>query len=65
MNEKLLNFEEAAEVLGIAVPTLRTWVREHRIPHTRIANHLVRFRAADLDAWLETRSVRAAAQGQE
>jgi len=39
---RLLNYEEAAEVLGIKLGTLRTWVSYKKIPYIKI-NGAVRF----------------------
>ena len=50
--------EEAAEYLGCTPDTLKVWVSKRRVPFVRVGR-LVRFRKADLDAWLEDNAVPA------
>ena len=40
--KKLLNYQEAAEKLGLAPQTLRTWVHQGRIPFLKLGR-AVRF----------------------
>lgn len=54
----LLSVEEAAAYLNIAVWTLRHWVSDRKIPFVRLGR-LVRFRQADLDAYISRNIVRA------
>lgn len=52
-----LTTPEAATRLGITAQHLRNLVRDGKAPaHYRIGAHL-RFRALDVDAWLESRRV--------
>lgn len=52
--------EQAAEYLGVKSETLNTWrcKRQHAIPYYKVGR-LIRYRKADLDAWLEQRRVAA------
>jgi excisionase family DNA binding protein len=52
MLDKLLTPEEAATALGVQVGTVRVWAAERRIPTIRVGR-LLRFRVADVQAWLE------------
>ena len=58
----ILNYEQAAEYLGIPVKTLRTWVHEKRIPITRLSpggaerKGRVYFNRRALDRWLEEKT---------
>lgn len=50
---KLLTYAQASAYLNIPRNTLYTWTREGRIPHVRLGERTVRFRADDLDRWIE------------
>jgi excisionase family DNA binding protein len=54
----LLTTEEAAEYLDITPNTLAIWrcTKRYEIPHIKVGRK-VRYRKADLDAWLQTRIV--------
>lgn len=53
--EKLLTPEEVAEILGVPKGTLYKWrLVAEGPPAMRIGKHL-RYRPADLDAWLRSR----------
>ena len=54
---ELLNYEEAAEFLGVQRGTLYAWVSLRRVPHVRFSARCVRFDAAELRAWVEARRV--------
>ena len=54
----LLSVEEAATYLGIAAWTLRHWVSQRKISFVRLGR-LVRFRQADLDAYISKHIVRS------
>lgn len=53
----LLSESEAATFLKTSVRTIRDWRRFRGLPHVRISNKVVLFRAADLDGWLASRVV--------
>jgi excisionase family DNA binding protein len=55
---RLLTAAEAAEFLGIAIQTLAVWRMNKRcnIPYIKVGQS-VRYRLADLEAWLASRTV--------
>lgn len=59
----LLTTEQAAEILGIEPTTLTTWrsTGRYAIPFVRVGR-AVRYRRADLDAWLRSRTVNGSEQ---
>ena len=54
----LLTNEEAAEYLGVASNSLAVWrtTKRYAIPYVKVGR-LVKYRIADLDAFLESRTV--------
>ncbi len=53
-DERLYSPEEAAEVLGVHVQTVRSWIRSGRLPASRLAGQrALRIRASDLESLLE------------
>ena len=63
--DALLTPEQAAEELGLSVKTLATWrsTGRHALPYIRVGAR-IRYRRADLDAWLASRQrTSTAAQG--
>jgi hypothetical protein len=53
--EALLNEREAADFLGLEPMTLTTWRAQAReIPYVRLGHKTVRYRRADLVAWVMT-----------
>jgi excisionase family DNA binding protein len=58
--ERLLTTREVAEILGLSSETvLRRW-RAGDIPGFRLGSNVLRFEAAEIDAWLEQRRQGAA-----
>jgi len=59
---KLLTRREAAEFLGVKPQTLATWhiTGKYNLPVVKVGRS-VRYRLADLERWLESRTVGAAA----
>jgi len=57
--EPLLDSKTAASLLGIHWKTLQALARENKIPAHRIVN-LWRFRASELDSWLNSTTLVAA-----
>ena len=53
----LIDERKAAEVLGLSPGTLSVWrsTGRYQVPFVKVG-HLVRYRVADLDAWLESRT---------
>jgi excisionase family DNA binding protein len=59
-HHELLDTKQAAEYIGAQAHTLEIWrtTRRHKIPFIKVGR-LVRYRRADLDAWLATRTIHA------
>lgn len=58
--EKLLTVLEAAEVLGgFSASTVRFWVRQGRLAHTRLGRRLM-FTSADLETFIRSGRVEGA-----
>lgn len=51
--ERLLTVHEVADWLGINAGTLRYWRHVHRGPRSLSVGGTVRYRASDVEAWLE------------
>jgi predicted site-specific integrase-resolvase len=53
----LVDERQAAKILDVAPGTLSVWrsTGRYQIPFIKVG-HLVRYRLADLDAWLESRT---------
>ncbi len=58
MTRDNLNVREAAYYLNVSVHTIRKWVSQRRITHTRVGDRVI-FRRADLDNHLEQNLSRA------
>ena len=59
----LLSRDAAAEYIGVRPQTLAAWATNKRysLPFVKVGS-LVRYRRSDLDAWLQSRTVGAAAE---
>ena len=53
----LLDYPGAAELLGLALPTLYSKVCRKEIPHIRLSGRMVRFDRDELIAWLNEHRV--------
>ncbi len=53
---KLLTFTEVSEQYALKTSTLYSMVHKGQIPHVRIGPRTVRFRADELEAWVQERS---------
>jgi excisionase family DNA binding protein len=51
-----LSVPEASDYLGVAVATLRDWIRLRRVPFHKI-NGTIKFKISKLDRWLETHEI--------
>jgi len=58
----LLSVEQAAEFIGVASHTLDVWrcTKRHSIPYLKVGR-LVKYRRTDLETWLTSRTIPAAA----
>jgi excisionase family DNA binding protein len=54
--EKLINVDEAAEILCLSKRTVWQMALERRLPCVRLSKRCVRFRASELSRWIEERS---------
>ncbi len=54
----LLDYNEAAEFLGVRRGTLYAWVSQRRVPHVRFSARCVRFDKAELQRWVEAQRVK-------
>lgn len=61
--DDLVRYQRAAARLGTTPGTLRAMVSRGTVPHIRIGKRMVRFRLADLDAWIESNRRMPAATG--
>lgn len=62
MTPEILNTEQSAEYLGLSKPTLERMRLKGNGPKFAKLNSSVRYRKADLDAWLESRLVRSTSE---
>lgn len=53
----VIAYAQAAELLGLPIGTLYSWVHDRRVPHIRLGTRLVRFSRRALTAWLASREV--------
>ena len=53
--ERLLSISELCDLIGARRQTIYKWVHEKRIPFLKPGGKLVRFRASDIERWLEGR----------
>jgi excisionase family DNA binding protein len=53
----LLGYKDAAHALGLPIGTLYALVSQHRIPHVRFGERLVRFDRSELTAWIDKHRV--------
>jgi len=60
---ELLDYNEAAELLGVRRGTLYAWVSLRRVPHIRFSARCVRFDKAELQVWVEGQRVKPGATG--
>ena len=49
---ELLTDTQAAALLSVEPRTLRLWRHTRGLPHIRLTSKVIRYRRADLDAWL-------------
>ena len=55
--ENLMNIEQVAEMLGVKVSTIYSWVSQQYIPHYKIGR-LVRFDKREVLEWVQNLRVR-------
>ena len=52
-NEKWSTLDEVAEYLRVTKDTIRTWVRENKIPNYKVGKQY-RFRLSEIDEWVKS-----------
>ena len=57
--DELMNYDETAEMLGLAKGTVYAMVHQNRIPHIRLGRRLVRFDRAELQKFVDDHRVEA------
>jgi excisionase family DNA binding protein len=57
MEKSVYGLDEASNYLGVSQATLRAWKRQGRGPTYFRAGKLLRYRRADLEAWIRARLV--------
>jgi len=62
--ERLLNIDEAAELLSLSPNTLYLYICKRTIPFIKIQSS-VRFRESDLEVWIEERLVKPVKGGEK
>ena len=58
----ILTIKEVARILRVSPETIRRRCRDRRIPHFRLFGQ-IRFRRAEVDAWIEELTERALGKG--
>ena len=56
MTARLLTAREVADVLGVSSETVLRWTRRGDLAAIRLPSGAIRYREADLDAWLVARA---------
>ena len=52
MEKRFLNAKEIAVYLGLAEPTIRSWIKFDKIPHSKLGR-AVRFDLQKIEEWLK------------
>jgi excisionase family DNA binding protein len=55
--EKLLTTEEVAELTGFKRRTIEEWRRSGKGPRYVVIEHRIRYRPADVEAWIDSMTV--------
>jgi excisionase family DNA binding protein len=53
---QLLTARQVADLLGVSTETILRWTRRGDLPAVRLPGGAIRFREAELEAWLEGRA---------
>lgn len=51
--DRYVSIEDAADFLGVSVPTLRQWLKKELLPAHKIGK-LWKFKISELDAWVKS-----------
>ena len=56
---QLLNAKEVADQLGVTTTTLAIWrCRKQGLPYVKLGNRMIRYKAADVAAYVQERTVK-------
>ena len=55
--DKLINYNDAAAMMGVKIGTLYSMVARRQVPHLRLGPRLIRFSRAALEEWLDAHAV--------
>lgn len=58
--DSLLDYEDAARILGIEVITAKKWVKDGKIPCVKFSSRCTRFKREDLDKFINESRIEAA-----
>ena len=56
--QKLLNIQQAADLLGLKVKTLYTYICKKKIPYVKLGGRVL-FQPEKLETWVEQRAINA------
>lgn len=54
--DELWTYADVAEALSVSVRTVKSYVRDEKLPHVKIGR-TVRFRPESVQAWIDARAV--------
>ena len=54
--EKLLTLRDVCKILIVQPGTVYGWIHKKKIPIVKLSNRMVRFKATDIEKWLEDKS---------
>jgi excisionase family DNA binding protein len=57
MDGRLLTARDVGDRLGLSIETVLRWARQGKLPAVYLSSRAVRFREADIDAFIESRSL--------
>jgi len=57
MQQKLINVSELAQVLGVSIQTIYTWVSQRRLPFVKVGRRTM-FNPEEIERWIKMRSRR-------
>ena len=56
MSARLLTAREVAGMLGVSTETILRWTRKGEVPAVKLPSGQIRFREAEIEAWLAERA---------
>ena len=55
--DPLITARQLAETLGVSTETVLRWTRRQELPAIRLPGGAIRYRATDIERWLERREI--------